>query len=187
MIPKKIIIAVISAFALSSVAAAQVPVQVPEGFTIVDSLIFTRQSAVDTTLAGRNIFSVMPYCVKIYQPETVRQAVSEKIVSNDGANFNGFRIRIFFDNSQDARNASSAALYRFKTRHPGVAAYRTFDSPNFKVTVGDYRTRSEALAALKEIQSEYPSAFIVRESFKYPAFSGDADYRVDTLKILRRI
>jgi len=183
MIFKKIIPALIAVFASCAVAVAQVP----EGFAIVDSLIFTRLSAVDTTLAGRNIFAVMPYCVRVYQPETVRQAVSERIISNDGVNFNGYRIRIFFDNSQNARIASSAALYRFKTKYPDVSAYRTFDSPNFKVTVGDYRTRSEALAALKEIQFEYPSAFIVRESFKYPAFSGDTDYRVDTLKILRRL
>ena len=180
---KKILTAVLSAIAFCATAFAQVP----EGFTIVDSLIFTRRAVVDTTLAGRSIYGVMPLCVKIYQPENVRQAVADRIASNDASNFNGYRIRIFFDNSQNARGASSAALYRFKLRHPGVSAYRTFDSPNFKVTVGDYRTRSEALAALKMIQAEFPSAFIVRERFKYPAFSGDEDFRVDTLKVLRRL
>lgn len=183
MIARKIKTVIFAALAFCAGAAAQVP----EGYAIVDSLIFTRRAAIDTTLAGRSIFSIMPPGVMVYQPENVRQAVSDRIASNDSFNFSGYRIRIFFDNSQNARGASSALLYRFKTRHPGVSAYRTFDSPNFKVTVGDYRTKSEALAALKMLQSEFPSAFIVQENFKYPAFSGEGDFVVDTLKVLRRL
>lgn len=179
---KRMSLAVLTAF-ISLLASAQVP----EGYRIVDSLVFTRVSAVDTTLYGRNIFAVLPDGVTVMQTEAVRAAVAGRIAENDLSEFNGFRIRIFSDNSQNARNASSSVLYRFKMRFPQMSAYRTFDNPNFKVTVGDFRTRSEALSALKAIQPEFPSAFIVREKFKYPAFSGGSDFKVDTLKILRRM
>lgn len=180
---RKICSLTLSLFALAFAAGAQTPV----GYSIVDSLVFTRMPVLDTTLVGRSIFSIMPDNVTVYQTDAVRTAVSARIAANDGANFNGYRIRIYFDNNQNARSASSAVLNRFKASHPDIPAYRTFDSPNFKVTVGDFRTRSEALAALKDIQAEYPSAFIIREKFKYPELPFSADeYRVDTLKVLRR-
>lgn len=183
MFVKKIIVSLLALFGLLASASAQLP----KGYTIVDSLIFTRKAAVDTAIMGRTIYDVMPYNVRIYQSDDIRGAVSRRIESNDAVQFSGYRIRIFFDNSQNARGASSSVLYRFKMLHPDVSAYRTFDNPNFKVTVGDYRTRSEALAALKVIQAEFPSAFIVREKFKYPSFSGEDDFKVDTLRVLRKL
>ncbi|MBR5924690.1 MAG: SPOR domain-containing protein, partial [Bacteroidales bacterium] len=114
-------------------------------------------------------------------------AVETRIRSNRSKTFSGYRIRIFFDNSQTARTASEAALYRFKVLNPGVSAYRSFSSPYFRVTVGDYRNKSEALAALGAIKQQFPSAFIVQERFKYPAVKNRSAYRVDTLKVLKKV
>ena len=73
----------------------------------------------------------------------------------------------------------------FKAQHPGVSVYRDYENPYFKVTVGDYRNKSEALAALQDIRIYFPSAFIVREKFRYPLLENSAAFRVDTLKYLR--
>lgn len=176
--------------AVMAVFAAFVPglfAQVPEGYGVVDSLVFTRTSMVDTTLVGRSIFAIMPAGVTVFQTDEVRESVYRRIGENDVSNFNGYRIRIYFDNSQHAREESSSVMYRFKLKYPEMSAYRTFDSPNFKVTVGDFRTRSEALSALKSIQADFRSAFIVREKFKYPALSGEQDFRVDTLRVMRKL
>jgi hypothetical protein len=159
----------------------------PEGYQYVDSLVFTRLSDVDSTLAGRNIFSVMPDGVTVNQASAVRNAVEMRSRSASHQTVAGYRIRIFFDNSQTARGASEAALYRFKVKNPGVSAYRSFTSPYFKVTVGDYRNKSEALAALKDIKKDFPTAFIVRERFRYPSLGKTSAYKVDTLKILKPI
>lgn len=140
-------------------------------------------AVVDTVLMRNGIFNSMPDAVSVLQSQTVRDAVDERVLSNEASEFNGYRIRIYFDNSQNAREASSAILSDFESGHPDMPAYRTFDSPNFKVTVGDFRTRSEALAALKAIQTEFPSAFIVREKFKFPALPGDVLLQTDSLKI----
>lgn len=161
--------------------------QPPEGFQWVDSLVFTPVSAVDSLLSGRSVFAVLPEGVNVSQSAALRSALSRHIDDNDQVQFSGYRIRIFFNNSQTARGDSEAALYRFKTRHPGISAYRTFVNPYFKVTVGDFRTKSEALEALGPIKSEFPAAFIVRERFKYPAMDRDASFRVDTLHVLRAV
>ena len=79
----------------------------------------------------------------------------------------GYRIRIFFSNDQNARDASAYAALMFAERFPGYSVYRSFVNPNFKVTVGDFRTRSEALAMLNALKNDFPGAFIVRERIRY--------------------
>lgn len=159
----------------------------PVGYEYADSLVFTPLSAVDESLEGKSIFSAMPENVRILQSASIRNAVEAMARKSDKPEVSGYRIRIFFDNAQNARGASEATLYRFKMKNPGTAAYRSFTSPYFKVTVGDYRNRSEAMHALQEIRRDFPSAFIVREHFKYPALENTEAFKVDTLKILRPV
>lgn len=160
--------------------------QVPKGYELVDSLVYSPAADEDETLSGSSILTVMPKNVKVVESNGIRSAMSARKVRNQSRNFNGYRIRIFFDNSQDARGASSAAEGRFRAMYPGISTYRTFESPYFKVTVGDFRTKSEAQAALLSIKSAFPSAFIVRERFKYPALGGLSSYKVDTVKVLHK-
>ena len=88
------------------------------------------------------------------------------------------------DNKQDAREASERAQKRFEKLFPGYLTYRSYIYPNFKVTVGDFRTKADAQVALKEISRYFPSAFIVKERMKFPQVSLSDTYRVDTLSIL---
>jgi len=148
-----------------------------------DSVVFTPAPAVDSTLAGRNVFTVLPKNVTVSQSSGIRSAMEARKAHNRGRMYSGYRIRIFFDNSQTARWASETAMNNFKQMYPGTSAYRTFQSPYFKVTVGDYRSRAEAQAALVSIKASFPAAFIVKEKFKYPALDNTTAYRVDTVKV----
>ncbi len=181
---KKFLLAAVAILASGPFLRAQ---EVPEGYALVDSLVFTPITAVDTSLAGSSIFTVLPDNVSVNQGGLVRNAVESRVRQNRSRMVNGYRIRIFFDNSQTARSGSEAALYRFKVQNPGVSAYRSFANPYFKVTVGDYRTKSEALEALAAIKVQFPTAFIVKERFKYPAMDKVAAYKVDTLRILKPV
>lgn len=137
-------------------------------YVIVDSLVYTPFAAVDSTMSGESIYSVMPASVSIHQSAGVRSALSGHISRNADKMVTGYRVRIFFDNKQNSRDASAAAMARFRNLYPNVSAYRSFANPFFKVTVGDYRTRAEAQSALKSIRQDFPTAFIVKEKFKYP-------------------
>jgi hypothetical protein len=44
----------------------------------------------------------------------------------------------------------------------------TYQQPNFKIRVGDFKTRLEALKFLKEVQGLYSTAFIVKDDVKLP-------------------
>ena len=126
----------------------------------------------DSTLLGRDIFSALPEQVVVRQSPAVRAALNKQVAANAGKTINGFRIRLFFASNRTARDASASVIRRFNEMYPHVQAYRTYASPNFKVTVGNFRTRLEAEAFLRRIKGDFPDAFIVRERFKYPSVGG---------------
>ena len=53
------------------------------------------------------------------------------------------------------------------------------------MTVGDFRTRSEAVKLLERIKGAFPSAFVVKENIAFPVVDKDNAYVVDTIKVLR--
>lgn len=136
---------------------------------------------VDSAIVGKSVFQILPDGVTVQQSAKVAGALGLQIEENARKQYSGFRIRIYFDNAQNAREKSSAVLEKFKENHPDMEGYRSYDSPNFKVTVGNFRNRAEADAALEVLKQEFPSAFVVREKFKYPAIGRYAS-TVDSLK-----
>ena len=130
----------------------------------------------DSTLLGRDIFSTLPEQVVVRQSPAIRTALNKQVAGNASKMYNGFRIRLYFASSRTAREESASVIRRFNEMYPNIQAYRTFASPNFKVTVGNFRTRLEAEALLQELKGTFPDAFIVRERFKYPSI-GRADTR----------
>ena len=130
----------------------------------------------DSTLAGRDIFSALPEQVVVRQTPAVRAALNKQVAGNASRMYNGFRIRLYFASTRTAREESASVIRRFNEKYPHIQAYRSFASPNFKVTAGNFRTRLEAEALLRQIKGDFPDAFIVRERFKYPTI-GRADTR----------
>jgi sporulation domain protein len=48
-----------------------------------------------------------------------------------------------------------------KNKYKQYPALLTFESPNYKVRIGSFRTRLEAEKNLIEIKKSYPAAFVV--------------------------
>ena len=165
---------------------------IPEGYELVDSVVYRPVAAVDTTLVGKDVFLLMPSRemgakagVKITQTDMVASAMRRQVADNGERTLSGYRVRIFFDNKQSARVESEETLKRFESLYHDVAAYRTYANPYFKVTVGDFRTRSEAVRLLERIKGSFPSAFVVKENIEFPVVDKDNAYVVDTVKVLR--
>lgn len=129
-------------------------------------------------------FIVSLLLVRGYVDPEVASALEQIVAGNHSVMVQGYRIRIYFDNSQNSRTESEAVMASFKASHPEIPAFRTFESPCFKVTVGNYRTRSEALAALDGIKRQFPSAFIVKEKIRYPQMPGDVAAVLDSIAAL---
>ena len=167
--------------AVLSAVLCSAPLRAQNAETAVDSLVYVPAASVDQSLSGKNIFNF----VTVHQSQALSNAMSSKIERNKDRKLTGYRVRIFFDNKQNARNASEAAMNRFKAAYPGHGAYRSFASPYFKVTVGDFRTKSEAMQMMQRLKGDFPSAFVVKENINYPIVDKSHSYVVDTLTVAR--
>lgn len=124
-------------------------------------------SAVDSTLLGKSILSVMGSGVEIRQSDAVKTALNNYVQQNANKSISGYRIRVFYDNSPQAR-AQSESIERTLRQQLGVAVYRSFESPNYKVSVGDFRSKDEALRIYNALKGSYPTAYIIKETINYP-------------------
>lgn len=70
----------------------------------------------------------------------------------------GYRIQVFDDNNvrtakQEARNRQ----HQIEMRFPEFKTYVSFNSPYWRVKVGDFRSRGEAESAMAEIKYAFPA------------------------------
>lgn len=158
-------------------------------YELMDSVIYVPVARVDTALAGVDVFSILPdgsdggARVSVNQSDAVAQALALSVAANKERPIKGYRVRIFFKES--ARAESEEVVKKFTAKYPGVPAYRSYANPYFKVTVGDFRGKSEAMQLMEKVIKEYPTAFVVKENIRYPVVDKNNTYAVDTLKVLK--
>ena len=143
-------------------------------FYFIISLLFAAVSAasgqnlqVSDTLHTPEVFTkdiLVALDGKIVASDSFVKAMDHYIKKNRTRNVSVYRLRIFFDNKQNARGVSEQVLTEFSEAYPDVPAFRGYINPYFKVTVGNFRTKSEAMKFLNQIKGQYPSVFLVRES-----------------------
>ena len=103
--------------------------------------------------------------VKYTQDEKISTLVNRRLEENRvKQSSEGFRVQLHFGNDRDkARDVKS----KFLNQHQDVPAYESYQQPNFRIRVGNFRTRLEAMKFLKSIKSEFPSAFVVSDDIQF--------------------
>ncbi|MBE5034601.1 hypothetical protein [Gallalistipes aquisgranensis] len=104
--------------------------------------------------------------VTVYEEESAAQVLRamQRTVTGE-EKYRGYRVRIFFDNSQSARTLAAGTLTRFRELHPDTPAYMVYENPYFKVTVGNCLSLEEAIILWGRIKGDFDRAFVVREEF----------------------
>lgn len=72
----------------------------------------------------------------------------------------GFRVQIF---SGPNRNDAYAVQSRFNSQFKEYGSYINYDEPNYRVKVGDFRSRSEATRFMNVLRAHYNNVFIFTE------------------------
>jgi len=72
----------------------------------------------------------------------------------------GYRVCIYYNSGQEARGRADQERAKFISRYEDVSSDKVFESPFWKVYVGNFRTKSEAWKFLERIRVDYPNAFI---------------------------
>ena len=101
---------------------------------------------------------------RVSLPVSVGEALYSHILKNKTRKNTYYRIRIFFNNSRDARGVSETIADTFAMNFPDIPVYRIYSAPYFKVTVGDFKTKSDAMRFMEMIRPQYPAVFLVKES-----------------------
>jgi hypothetical protein len=91
----------------------------------------------------------------------------------------GYRVEIFFSSAMNAKEKALEKKVDFLSLYPEHNVHIKFAAPNFKVRVGDFRTKNEALKLQKKIEDDYPGAFIVPDIIEFPLLKRENYERSD--------
>ncbi len=86
----------------------------------------------------------------VNKPAAVNRAFIGKI--------RGFRVQIY--NGNDRKKASQIKL-DFMRAFPGVRSYLVYNNPQFRVRVGDFRSRKDALELYNKLSSRFDPSMVV--------------------------
>ncbi len=75
----------------------------------------------------------------------------------------GYRVQVYFGNQRAKANDAKAD---FLMKYPDEDVYLIYQQPNYKVRVGDFKTRLEAYRFYRKIHPDFGSTFIVRDEIK---------------------
>jgi hypothetical protein len=133
---------------------------------VVFAITAFAQKSVDTlsqVVERETVWEVLDGSVSV--SDSLAKSMDRYISENPKRAAMVYRLRIFFDNRQDARTVSEQVMQQFSELYPDVPTFRGYSNPYFKVTVGNFRSKSEAMKFMEEIRKLYPSVFLVRETF----------------------
>lgn len=109
----------------------------------------------------------------------VKIPVSSQIIVKSDANFQvltdsvknsriqvlGYRVILAFDSNKPFLDSIKL---QFQEKYPKTDAYIFFESPNFKLVVGDFRTEIEALWFANKLPIEYPLSLVQKMPINLP-------------------
>lgn len=86
------------------------------------------------------------------------------------SSMDGYRVQIYNGTRQETLNKRTEFISVF----PNVPVYTIYESPEYKVQAGDFRTRLEAEKFLKQVVDEFGSGFVVSTRIKLPSLNTSA-------------
>lgn len=122
-----------------------------------DSLTFEILTMLaDTSENGGVAELVVPAEVGVMMQSYILQNMTDK-------SFSGYRIQILSVNSAQKQVEELEAIRdKFEEDYLDIPAYLQYTVPDFKIRVGNYRTKLEAIPDLNRIRNLYPDSYIVK-------------------------
>jgi hypothetical protein len=114
--------------------------------------------------------------LNINQDQAIDTLISRYILMNKNTydekgyyGMSGYRIQIYSSSNRNAREESNKARAEFINKFPNIVSYQLYVSPGyFKIRVGDFRSKTEAIRTFMEVSREFPDAYIVPDFVNFP-------------------
>lgn len=117
--------------------------------------------------AVSSVFAQEKGKVEVVKDPLIDSLIARRITLNKGVAsngtplvINGYRIQIFFGPSRKEVYDEQA---RFKSMYPEHNTYISYTQPNYRLKIGDFRTRMEAQQVMNELKKIFPTIFIFNE------------------------
>lgn len=110
----------------------------------------------------------------VMQPEVEKLQETYIRHSENEAGLEGYRVQIY----NGKKDACLKVRSEFLKKYPTVSPYTLYESPEYRVQVGDFRTRLEAEKFLRQIIQEFRGSFVLKTKIKWPELE-DADLEIN--------
>lgn len=106
------------------------------------------------------VFSQNEGIIQIDASPQIRELANKRISYNKSkTRIDGYRIQIYYG----SENGAVSARNKFLELFPNTAVTIDYQAPDWKVRVGNYKTRLEADKAREEIVMVFDGAFVLKE------------------------
>ena len=107
--------------------------------------------------------------VEIYHHDALLDSLMNvHVLFNEIRGVSGYRILVFAEGGQLGRDRMYEVRADFAADFPDLKYYEKHENLQYKIKVGDYRTREEAYKTFKDIKKKYRTAIMVPDIINYP-------------------
>lgn len=123
----------------------------------------------------KNLFKLLVFCVltsvvapsliaqsgtvTVHQDERIADLMALKTtLQKNNKLTDGYTLQLYYGNL----NKANTTLKEYRNKYTTWPASIEYETPNYKVWVGNFHSRLEADRALMEVQNNFPSAFILK-------------------------
>ena len=109
--------------------------------------------------------------VHLVQDNSIKDLVNLQLTQQKALNgVRGYRISIYLGQGQEARVNANKVRSNFISKYgdENVECHIIFEYPVYKIYVGDFRTKSDAMRFYQKIEKDYPNGFIREDIIAFP-------------------
>ena len=118
---------------------------------LISSFVFSQNKTIDTNITEINV-------IKDDRIDEVKQSYHSTF------KLKGYRIQIF---SGNIKKEANKIRLKFTQLFDETETYSVYEQPYFKVRVGNFKTKIEALEFKIELTEEFPNCFIVKDNIEF--------------------
>ncbi len=90
-----------------------------------------------------------------------------KIFNANYKSISGYRIQIFKGSGNSSLENARLFSDDFSEDHQNIPTYISFQEPYYRLRIGDFRDRLDAINFLRKIKNDYPSAFVIQDEIEF--------------------
>lgn len=109
--------------------------------------------------------------IKDKRLDQITEFIGRKNESIEGSVIDGYRIQIFFAESRTIAQSQKAGFINSHNEHK---AYIDYLAPNYRIRVGNFRTKLQAEKFKQELISTYPTSIVLEDKIELPVLTTES-------------